>query len=58
MPTIRQQDNRSPPEQTAEGLVCSSHNANSALDRNPATVCEVCDTPITNNHGGTNSSTQ
>ena len=58
MPTIRQHDNRSPLQQTAEGSVSSSHNANSALDRNPATTSEVCDTPITNNHGGTNSSTQ
>ena len=28
------------------------------MDRNPPTMSEVCDTPITNNHGGTNSSTQ
>ena len=33
-------------------------NVDNALDRNPPTVSEVCDTPITNNHGGTNSSTQ
>ena len=26
------------------------------MDRNPPTMSEVCDTPITNNHGGTNSS--
>ena len=28
------------------------------MDRNPPTNSEVCDTPITNNHGGTNSPTQ
>ena len=38
--------------------VSSSHNANNALDRDPSTMSEVCDTPITNNHGGTNISTQ
>ena len=38
--------------------VSSSHNANNALDRNPPTMSEVCDTPITNNHDGTNISTQ
>ena len=44
---------------TAEDHSAScSHNANNALDRNPPTTSEVCDTPITNNHGGTNSSTQ
>ena len=49
------------PQRTAEGSVSSSHNTNNdnkALDRNPPTMSEVCDTPITNNHGGTNSSTQ
>ena len=54
MPTIRQHDNRSLPQPTAEGSVSSSHNTNNALDRNPPTVSNVCDTPITNNHGGTN----
>ena len=58
MPTIRQHNNRSPPQRTAEGSVSSSDNANNALDRNPPTMSEVCDTPITNNHGGTHSSTQ
>ena len=48
----------SPPQRTANGSVSSSHNANNALDRNPTTISEVCDTPITNNHVGTNSSTQ
>ena len=33
-------------------------NSNNALDRSPPTMSEVCDTPITNNHGGTNSPTQ
>ena len=55
MPTIRQHDNR---QRTAEGSFFSSHNANNALDRNPPNMSEICDTPITNNHGGTNSSTQ
>ena len=27
------------------------------MDRNPPTMGEVCDTPVTNNHGGTNSLT-
>ena len=56
--TIRQHDNRPLAQRTAEGSVSSSHNANNALDRNPPTMCKVCDTPITNNHGGTNSLTQ
>ena len=54
---IRQHDNRSVLQRTAEGSVFSSHNTNNALDRNPPTMSEVCDT-ITNNHGGTNSPTQ
>ena len=58
MLTIRQHDNRPLPQRTAKGSVSSPHNANNALDRNPPTMSEVCDTPITNNHGGTNSSTQ
>ena len=49
---------RFPPQRTAEGPISSSHNSNNALDRNPPIMSEVCDTPITNNHGGTNSSTQ
>ena len=43
-------DNLFQPQRTAEGSVSSSHNANNALDRNPPTMSEVCDTPITNNH--------
>ena len=58
MPTIRQNDNRLLPQRTAEGSVSSSHNANNALDRNALTMSEVCDTPITNCHGGANSSSQ
>ena len=58
MPTIRQHDNRSLLQRTAEGSDFSSHNTNNALDRNPPTMSEVCDTLITNNHGGTNSLTQ
>ena len=48
MPTIRQHDIRPLPQWTAEGSVSSSHNANNALDQNPPTMSEVCDTPITN----------
>ena len=58
MPTVRQHDNLSPPQRTAEGSVSSSHNANNALDRNPPTMSQVCNTTITNNHSGTNSLTQ
>ena len=58
MPKARQYDNRSPPQRTNQGSVSSSHNARMALDRNPPTMSGVCDTPITNNPGGTNSSTQ
>ena len=58
MPTIRQHSSRLLPQRTAEGTVSSSSNANNALDRDPPTMREVRDTPITNNHGGTNSSTQ
>ena len=43
---------------TAEGSVSSSDNTNNTLDRNPPTMSEVRDAPITNNHGGTNSPTQ
>ena len=43
------------PQRTAEGSVSSSDNA---LDRNPPTMSEVCDTPITNNNSGTNGPTQ
>ena len=42
---------------STEETVSSSKNANSALDQNPPTS-DDCDTPITNNHGGINSSTQ
>ena len=38
--------------------VSSSHNANNVLDRDPPTMSEVCDTPITNNHGGKNISVE
>ena len=58
MPTIRQQDKRPLPQRTTEGSVSSSHNTSNALDRNPPNMSEICGTPITNNHGGTNSSTQ
>ena len=58
MPTIRQHDNRLLPQRTVEGSVSSSHNANNALDRNALTMSEVCDTPITNSHGGANSSSR
>ena len=34
------------------------YESTSALDRNPPNMSEVRDTPITNNHGGTNSLTQ
>ena len=40
---------------TAEGTVPSSNNANNALDRDPPTLNEVRDTPITSNHGDTDS---
>ena len=43
---------------TAEGTVPSSNNANHALDRDPPTISEVRDTPVTNNYGDTNSPTQ
>ena len=33
-------------------------NAHNALDRNPPTMSDVCDTQITNNHSDTNSLTQ
>ena len=58
MPTIRQHNIRPPPQRTAEGSVFSSHYANTTLDRNAPTMSEVCDTPITDSHVGTNSSTQ
>ena len=58
MSTIRQHDNWPLPRWNAKGSASSSHNAKNALDRNPPTMSEVCDTRITDNHGGTNSSTQ
>ena len=58
MPTIRQHKSRSLPLGTTEGSVSSSDNTNNALDWNPPTMSEVRDTPVTNNHGGTNSLTQ
>ena len=48
-------DNQSVPQRAAEGSVSSFHNTNNALDQNPPTMNEVCNTPITNNHGTTNS---
>ena len=45
MATVRQHDNLSPPQQTTEGSVSSSHNANNTLDGNSPTKSEVCDTP-------------
>ena len=38
--------------------VSSSNNANNVLDRDPPTMSDVRETPVTNNHCGTNSSTQ
>ena len=38
--------------------VCSSINAKNALDQNPPTISEVCDTPFTTNHVNANSSFQ
>ena len=58
MPTIRQHDNRYLTQRTAEGSVSSSHNTNNALNGNPPTMSEVCDTLITNNHSGTTVPTQ
>ena len=58
MPTIRQHSSRSLPQRTTEGTGSSSNNANNALDRNPPTMSQVCDAPITNKNGGTNSSTK
>ena len=46
------------PQRTTEGSVSSSNNTNNSLDRNPQTMSKVRDTPITNNHSGTNSPTQ
>ena len=45
-----------PEERTDKETVPSPKNANDALDRNPPTMSEVRDTPITNNHGGIKSS--
>ena len=53
-----QSDNMTTDSGPPEGSFFSSHNANNALDRNPPNMSEICDTPITNNHGGANSSTQ
>ena len=58
MPTIRQHSSRSLPQRTVEGTGSSSNNTNNALDRNPPTMSQVCDTPITSKNGGTNSSTK
>ena len=38
--------------------VSSSNNANNVLDRDPPTMSDVRETPVTDNHCGTNSSTQ
>ena len=56
MPTIRQHtcNSQSLPQWTGERSVSSSDNANNTLDQNPPTMCEVRDTPITNDDGGTN----
>ena len=58
MPTIRQHSIQLLQQWTAEGTASSSINASNALNRKPTTMNEVRDTPITNNHGSTNSSTQ
>ena len=58
MPTIRQHNSRSLPQRINEGSLFSSDTTNNALDRNPPPMSEVRDSPITNNHGGTNSPTQ
>ena len=58
MPTNRQHSRPSLPQLTAEGTVSSSNNTNNILDRNPPNMNKVRDTPVTNNHGGTNSFTQ
>ena len=58
MPTIRQHSIRLLQQWTAEGTASSSNNASNALNRNPPTMNEVRHTPITNNHGSKNSSTQ
>ena len=47
MPAIRQHNSRSLPQRTAEGSVSSCDNTNNALDRNPPTMSEVRETPIT-----------
>ena len=57
-PKIRQHSNRLLPQQITEGTVSSSNNAYNAMDWNQITTREVCDTPITNNHRGTNSSSK
>ena len=43
------------PQRTAEGTVSPYYNDNNALDRNPPTMREVQEIPITNDWGGTNS---
>ena len=58
MPTIKRHNSRSLPQRIAEGSVFSSDTTNNASDRNPPPMSEVRDSPITNNHGGTNSPTQ
>ena len=58
VPMIRQHSSRSLPQTTAEGTVSSSNNTNNTLDQNPPNMNEARDTPVTNNHGGTNSFTQ
>ena len=47
MPAIRQHNSRSLPQRTAEGSVSSCDNTNNALDRNPPTMSEFRETPIT-----------
>ena len=58
MPTNRRHSSQSVPQPTAKGTVSSSYNTNNTLDQNPPTMSEACDTPVTNNHHGTNSFTQ
>ena len=49
MPTIRQHSKQSLSLRTAEEIVSYFNNVNKALDRDPLTMSEVSDTPITNN---------
>ena len=42
------------PPRTAKGTVSSSKNASTALSRNPPTVSDIRDTPITGDYGVSN----